>query len=425
MIVDTRTSLPSLMYTRVPGGPRQNERSDVIHPLTMGGYRAKSDTVRRHKPLLPLLNPTSHSAFKYAISISDTHLVSNNWYWGRITGETHVEGPVTSGPIGDFGFAPFLSGTGIRSQTDCMAALKNKALLELSAQKLDVLSTLAEAKETVGWLGSRVETLAHGLRAVKKGRLGDFVKAVNGRTPGPRPRWVKDIARYKPPRNPKPDPTLKSKFGGNAADRWLEYNYALMPVLYDVVGAAQVLADYMADLPDTTGYPLRVKSKEMFDISFSKPGGNGITSRVMTDWVGRVQWNGTLMFWYSVDQRALKKAAEFGLISGQFLWEIMPYSFVVDMVVPIGDFIEACSATLGCSFECGWELERLKGVSILDEITPRYSDMEVIKFGNGLASFTGHDRRVLYDFPAPQLYVRNPLSLRNGATISALLRTLI
>lgn len=119
-----------------------------------------------------------------------------------------------------------------------------------------------------------------------------------------------------------------------------------------------------------------------------------------------------------------EKSSEFGLVTPSVAWELVPWSFVIDMVIPIGDFIEACSASVGCSFESGWERERINATSMLFAIEPRSYEYVVEQKPTGFYSVTGHARNKLYDFPAPQLYVKNPLSLRNGATIAAILRQL-
>lgn len=415
-------------YNQKPGGPIRDEIVGYQNLRSMGSARAKTDTVRRHKPPLPLLNPTSHRGVKASIAISDAHVRFDNWYWGQITDTTHSVGPATGlwsdAQLGEHGLEGFFEGMALRSQTSDMAALRNKALLELSDRKIDLATLLGEARTTMQWFGNRVETLARALRALKRGRVKDFVDAVNDTPPGDRPRWVKDLARHNPSRSPRPVPTTKSPFGGNVADRWMEYNYAVMPVLYDVVGGAQALAQMMSDLPMYGYQQIRVKSKANHAFTHSEPGRNGLNARFDLHWDVFAVWTGTIEFWYRVDLQALKRAAEFGLVTPSVAWELVPWSFVIDMVIPIGDFIEACSASFGCSFESGWERERINATSMLFAMEPRSSQYVVEKKPTGFYSVIGHDRRKLYGFPAPQLYVKNPLSLRNGATIAAILRQL-
>lgn len=417
-----------LRYNQKPGADPRNQSTSVWHPRNAGFARQKSDTIRRIKPPLPLLNPTNFQGSKASFTHSGAHVRLDNWYNGRITDTTHSVGPCfglsSANNFGDFGMESFFNGMMLRSQTDFMAQLKNKSLLELGDRKLDVLTTLAEGAQTAEYLATRVGTLARSLRAIKRGRIKDFVDAVNEKPPGNRPRWVKNIEGYRP-RNPRPLPTTKSPFGGDASSRWLEYNYAVIPVILDVQGAAEALAQYLHEEPDKRGWPLRVKLKKLISLSAVKNLTNSISVAAKSVWKGTGEWRGTIMFWYSVDQSALKRAAALGLISPSVVWEVTPYSFVVDWVVPIGDFLEACTATLGCTFESGWQLERFKGFTFMEEFVGTNTATVVEKPGLGMYSAEGFSRSVLYDFPAPQIYVKNPLSARNALTSAALLRQLI
>lgn len=397
---------------------------------THGSYNRLSEKQRRVRPEFPYLNPTFLSGTKLNLAIGTSDLRHQLYWWGQPKGWFKERGPAFgvngSNPSASMLCPKWLNDSGdFRSQTDYLAELQNAALLQLSDRKLDVATMLMEARTTVEWLGARTKTLAEGLHAIRRGKIKDFVKAVNNTPAGVRPRWVKDLKRYKPPRNPKPPPTTKSPFGGDASSRWLEYNYALMPLVYDVVGAAQVLAEYFNGVPISEMWPVRVKLKKLEDISSEMRGSTSLSWRIVTDLEGLAEWRGTIELWYTVDHSWLKSASSLGLIGPGVVWELVPYSFMVDKVIPIGDFIEACTATLGCTFVSGWQLERYKGFLDSTGMRSTESGYVVDKEGSANITFTGFQRTPLTQFPSPRLYLKNPLSLRNAVTTVALIRQLI
>lgn len=424
----TASQTPVCLYNGTPSG------DDLMfcrlsEPFTEMQRKLITDTVSRLRPQLPMLSPTTRSGCRADRSAGSTSIRRRESYsspgWTTLT-----EGPAfiaaERGSINEYGLNRWFTTNGIRSNGAELPALRQAALLKVSDRKIDVATALAEATTTTAWLGGRVQTLARALIAVKRGRFGDAVAAINNTPVGPRPRWVKDIQRYRhrPPRDWEPKPWRP---GADLASRYLEFKYGLLPVLFDVIGGAQALSDFLHSKPDHLLTSVRVSRKAMYEAAVTLPvNANGVEGFGQFDTYAR--WGGKIELIYQIEVASLKRASELGLLSPNVVWELMPYSFLVDMVVPVGDFLEACSATLGCHFISGWELEYIRGVSQQSGCTgvvlgpSTYTlEMKAAAYANTFA----FERRQLMDFPSPQMFVKNPMSWSNAGTVAALLRQLL
>lgn len=112
----------------------------------------------------------------------------------------------------------------------------------------------------------------------------------------------------------------------DAAGRWLEYTYAVKPLLNDVFNAAQHLA-YMQNRPRTQ--KIRVTGKGSGARSVN-PGGIAYS----------VNWDVRVSLLAKITH--VNEFALIGLSNPlSVAWELLPYSFVADWFIPIGNYIQA------------------------------------------------------------------------------------
>lgn len=198
---------------------------------------------------------------------------------------------------------------------------------------------------------------------------------------------------------------------------WLEYKYAWTPLLSDVKGAAEALARAHTE-------PQRLRTR---------------TSRsITTNYAGLLPYPGSSRFEtsYSIKcaitlsfkptNELLSVAASFNMLDPIGLaWELVPFSFVVDWFLPIGNLLESISATHGMSFVSGTET-----------IVRSYKARTYCS-SNGTGWFLKPEalaqdrfeawieRTVLTTFPeVSRLRFRNPLSISNAITSVALVNQL-
>lgn len=183
-------------------------------------------------------------------------------------------------------------------------------------QKVDVLTSLAESKSTFSMLANAFTSLCTLYRAVRKGD-------------------IKQISRFKFKRS-----LSRHWRNKTAQNRWLELQYGWSPLFSDLK-KAMVELSLLPEAPI-----LKFVKSSVFESSDGIRGGVSI--------VKRKQVLKTSCY-YALTNRDNRNAAQWNLASNPLLtaWEKVPYSFVVDWFIPIGDFIAQYSATDGLSFISG------------------------------------------------------------------------
>jgi len=143
-----------------------------------------------------------------------------------------------------------------------------------------------------------------------------------------------------------------------------------------------------------------------------------------------LKFNGFLRLSYTVkcrvDNPASRPLSQFGLINPlEILWEVTPWSFVVDWFFPVGDWISNKTAECGISFLTGTRRVYLEGTfsaqgsqSASDSGNSNEPSSDVFRAFSGLIT----ERTVLTDIPdLPPIKLKNPWSWSHGVESVALL----
>lgn len=128
-----------------------------------------------------------------------------------------------------------------------------------------------------------------------------------------------------------------------------------------------------------------------------------------------------------VDNPALRTLSEFGMVNPlEILWEVTPWSFVVDWFLPVGDWISNKTSDLGLTFKTGTRKIKLVGsftTNVLPQSGSAAPPMTGVVDESNVISFVGEviDRSVLTDIPdLPPVKFKNPLSWSHGIESVAL-----
>lgn len=200
----------------------------------------------------------------------------------------------------------------------------------LADQKIDVLTTVAETKSTVTMLANAAKDLFDLYRYVRKGNLRKAKKILTSRG------IKKETSKH-----------WKNK---TAENRWLEFTYGWSPLIGDIRKAFEELsAEREATLP-------------IIKVVYSTKAGDDFDpiSALLSE--GET-WNGTAVYktacYFQVKNPMIRDAAKWNLGNNPLLtaWELIPYSFVADWFIPIGDFLT--------QFSAGHGLEYISGTSVL------------------------------------------------------------
>lgn len=317
---------------------------------------------------------------------------------------------------------------------DLTQKLISKLITEISLRKTDLAVSMAELGKTAQHLAhtaTRVYTALKGLRA---GRFGDFANAL-GVTYSTRDvryfnrkyKQAFDFDRKKRTSVGKFH-TVKgrSRVTDFAADTWLEYSYAWKPLLFDIYTISEATASVMVGKSAGWRY-CTVKA-----FAERNTGKRVVSNQNLITSSKSSRRFGAMGVRFAIPDGALSITSAFGLNNpAVVVWELVPFSFVVDWFLPVGNAIAALTAFNGLVFHSGWQSTRHSRVN-KKEITagPAYTTggvkYTVLKSNiKGEQKEHGQVRSVLTNFPVygfPKW--KDPRSFAHAASAIALLQSL-
>lgn len=192
----------------------------------------------------------------------------------------------------------------------------NKCLQEVAGIRTNALELYATRIETINTVSKRIGQIANAMLALKRGRWKQFKRHLGL------------------------DKSLKRPGAHKFQDipgLWLEYSFGWSPLVSDCY-----------NILNKTFEPPRMKVQkehsEVIDKSFDQTS----ASRVRLTGSCRVNVRATASCMVSVDVPALAALAQYGINNpAAVAWELVPWSFVVDWFIPVGDYIEQLGATAG------------------------------------------------------------------------------
>jgi hypothetical protein len=277
-----------------------------------------------------------------------------------------------------------------------------RARLAMKGQSVDLGVAFAERNATARLLGDTASKIARSFTALKRGRWKDAARALG-------------MSSAKKPR------------GSSVTNQWLEYQYGWNPLLQDVYGSAHALATREPRHWRVTG-----KGTVRNDYSEIVTIGSGDRSEV-TYGVGTGSgFTGVFVRIDALPADSLLRAfSSLGLTNpGQIAWELLPYSFVVDWFLPIGDFISQIDAMLGyqqvtCSIS---HLEKFESRFLYQSsswthpLGEEFGSGSAIRQGAASRSYVALNRYVPDGVPMPMLpRLKDPVSLGHMANGLSLL----
>lgn len=185
----------------------------------------------------------------------------------------------------------------------CLSRLYTK----IKNAKLDLATDLAEISQTIGLISDMAVKLGTAFIQLKSGKLLDALKSIV--------------------------PTNR----GEVSNVFLAYRYGVAPLMGDIQGAAEQLAERVIGLPRTM---VRAKKSRTFRSSVDY-GHFTVTIDTKIDVKYKVSYglNGS---------ETIPVLSSLGFTSpANVAWELVPFSFVVDWFLPIGNFLGSLSALDG------------------------------------------------------------------------------
>ncbi len=279
-----------------------------------------------------------------------------------------------------------------------------QALAKAVDSKINVGTTMAEIDQSIGMIADRARKLATSYHALRR---GDFAKA------------AKAIGLTNP-----------RKSGKGIAESTLEVQYGWRPLMSDIAGAYDELTR------PVRGKGMLIKVVSRTSDSSKRP--------LKEHWVSRdgdfrsyslstFKYECQVILWYEVSDPELLISSSIGLQNPfAIAWELVPFSFLIDWLVPVGNVLSGMTATTGLTFKGGTVTTRTtsnmkKVFEVNSEVkfgqgTPQSGTKSSSGSGFGSARYFVMRRNALDESPLPRFYWKNPISGEHALNALALLR---
>lgn len=347
---------------------------------------------------------TGHQAYSVDYPINYGHR------WNTADGGT--DSGLTQYFYGDYvGVFDLLGTTPMRIPAEFSVRSDNKLLDRLASQELSIGPMVAELSETVSYFSQKAQSVARFAISIK---TGNYSRALR-QTGISKKRWN----RFR--RRSIGSATRRSSEA--IAARWLEYGFAIVPTLKDLEALANAhhIPKKLNAILSLTTYG-KASINESFDDLYDYSSYYvEATDKINYNYTGTVRTSCT----YRVNNYDVIAQKALGLhAKTPLLWEVTPFSWLIDYVVGIGDYLSRLSATDGLTFVHGYR-------SLLCNLNTKVTKIEVGSWDylqkksflvrEGTYASRGYVRTLMGSFPKPQLEFKlSDLSIRQAANVTAL-----
>lgn len=308
-------------------------------------------------------------------------------------------------PLQEYVGGTFLSpSTSVPHYVNGKAKATTRALSDLASAKANLAENAAQMGRTldsIADIASDVVKIGRALNGLRKGQLRQILNL--------NVRELKYLVR-------------KGKVSKRVANYWLAYWYGFKPLYSDSVGLFEVLRDLSEPALLVHGRGRSSWSKTQV---WKAPPTNNFTdpATMMMEEV-KLEFECNLTGRFFLNGQHIRALNRLGLLNPLSLaWELVPFSFVFDWIVPVGETLQTFSATRGLRFQGGHITSRYSRV-LMATVAPSH------QMGSSMAmtriESKAIDRQALLDFPIGEFYEKTFFTgASRWATIGALLRGLV
>lgn len=217
----------------------------------------------------------------------------------------------------------------------------------------------AEGRKTVEMVSQAASTLVDVIRALRRGNIASVFTTLG------LAQDKRITRRFR--RTQLVDPSRA------AANAWLQLQYGWVPLLADVESAATTFASLVADSRNrvlTAGaHAFKGENRREAAPFSGHPIGSGFVEHDVTytdSWKYKIQ--------YTINE-PLREFGQLGLLNPlSVAWELVPFSFVADWFLPIGDYIGALDVDMRYTFQRGLESRKRTSVGKFVSVSPGEPD---------------------------------------------------
>jgi len=322
------------------------------------------------------------------------HLSKSGSTWTDWTG---VRSPQVSVP--QLSVDDHVGSAAVLFASETMSRARSDAISKIQRIKMNVAQNVAEFRQVQNMFRSNARRIANAYRALRHGNISGFAREIPLRE-----RHQQSLLRRGPLDVRKHAPSI-----------WLETQYGWVPLLGDIYTGITRFYQRVEE-----GYPIRAI-------------GTGRSTRVsktrLDTSVGIVNFNDTSVYHtrakviieYEVDFSRLVNMSSWGLTNPLLLaWELVPYSFVFDWFLPVGDWLSQVGYSTGLYFKRG--MESVVGNAMTTRRFKRTSNAPSGSKVSGTDYFESvrFNRRAIGSFPSPGRPRFDADGLRGRRIINAL-----
>lgn len=264
-----------------------------------------------------------------------------------------------------------------------------EALLKLKDMKVNFGTALAESRQTVNMIASSTSTLIRAALAAKRGQWGRVGKLLLGEP--------KELAK-----------------GRSLSHRWLEYQYGWAPLMSDIHSGWELAKEGFRKEAQIFSVQRTITDRD-------SPSKTGTATRVEGQSIRRTR----VKLYARIDDANLSHLTSLGLLNPlEIAWELVPYSFVIDWFLPVGNVISSLDATRGMTFIGGFRSYEVESIATQYWRPPPYLGTASTGEFSAVTSAFASRRVALTSFPVALPYLKSPFSSLHLANALALLRNL-
>lgn len=405
----------------VPGGSSLSKfRYRKTESVNTPGYFTK----KRTHVKLPL-NPYR----RLLVEIDDPQInwtIDIEWFSGPLKGESQVN--TYTGNLRSLG-VPFSSDF---VADDPMPKAVSRLNNEIALAKTNTSVAMAEAGKTANHVAKTATRIYNALKAIRRGHFIGFTTALGiTTTKRQENRFNRRYQRIVlDPKGSVGVATSSTRITSFAAETWLEYSYAWKPLLKDIYDHCEALASAAVKTDFVFRHARASARTERFH-SFKGSDGNGCFNWTVSQ---RTIRRSSIEVYYRLPLSGISNIQALGVINPlEVVWEIVPFSFVVDWFLPVGDLIRSFSAYNGLEFFSGLTTSNTISIKDLSFVSngrknPGGGPDHTYKGnGSGKARTWSEEksRSAINDFPPPpSLEFKDPRSFAHAASAIALLQVL-
>lgn len=185
-----------------------------------------------------------------------------------------------------------------------------KTLLTIKDQKVNLSVSIIEMGKTTDMVTNFARSSFEFLRSLRRGDLRSTLRALS-------------------------DP--RSRADRRVASKWLEFQYGWIPTMYEVHGLSEliyqrIMSEYI------TG---KVRTFNRYTYTDTETSYSLLRKGQVDVWAKN-------HYRYKVDSTGLRTLSQSGITNpASVVWELIPYSFVIDWFVDVGDYLSSLDALTG------------------------------------------------------------------------------